>query len=126
MRSTAPRVSGHDPTRSHLRLAAALASAMAAGSLAAGCADLPVSMRDPDSAAPRSSAAPWRPPPRLATDRSLAASVRGASVAVDPDAVYGVADLIDFAHRANPDTRWPPRPGPLPTPSGCRDWPGPR
>ena len=27
------------------------------------------------------------------------------SVPVDPSALYGLADLIDFAHRANPDTR---------------------
>jgi outer membrane protein len=30
---------------------------------------------------------------------------RGTPVPVDPDAVYGLADLIDFAHRTNPATR---------------------
>jgi len=30
---------------------------------------------------------------------------RRITVSVDPDAVYGLADLIDFAHRTNPETR---------------------
>jgi outer membrane protein TolC len=29
----------------------------------------------------------------------------GPPVKVDQDLVYGLADLIDLAHRANPDTR---------------------
>ncbi len=29
----------------------------------------------------------------------------GRGTVVDPDAVYGLADLINFAHRANPETR---------------------
>jgi outer membrane protein TolC len=41
----------------------------------------------------------------VSADRPRPLSARGAPVDVDPDALYGLADLIDFAHRANPETR---------------------
>ena len=68
-----------------------------------GCAELPVPTRAPYTAAPRSSSAPWQGPPRVAGDRSRALASLGAPI--DPDTVYGLADLIDFAHRANPETK---------------------
>jgi len=68
-----------------------------------GCAELPVPTRAPYTAAPRSSSAPWQGPPRVAGDRSRALASLGAPI--DPDTVYGLADLIDFSHRANPETK---------------------
>src|SRR5439155_23760025 len=68
-----------------------------------GCAELPVPTRAPYTAAPRSSSAPWQGPPRVAGDRSRALASLGAPI--DPDTVYGLADLIDFAHRTNPETQ---------------------
>src|SRR5438309_9470520 len=68
-----------------------------------GCAELPVPTRAPFTAAPRSSSAPWQAPPRVAADRSRALASLGEPI--DPDVVYGLADLIDFAHRANPETK---------------------
>ena len=70
-----------------------------------GCAHLPVPTRGPYTAVPPSSSAPWRPPPGATADRPGVGAVRGTPVAVDPNIVYGLADLIDFAHRANPETR---------------------
>jgi outer membrane protein TolC len=78
---------------------------LAAIALAAGCAELPVAVRDPYAAAPPASSAPWRPPPRATGERPLPLSSRSPSVPVDSRALYGLADLIDFAHRANPETR---------------------
>src|SRR5438445_526782 len=66
-----------------------------------GCAELPVPTRAPYTAAPRSSSAPWQGPPRVAGDRSRALASLGAPI--DPDTVYGLADLLDFAHRAHPE-----------------------
>jgi outer membrane protein len=71
----------------------------------AGCAELPVPIRAPYSAAPLSYSTPWRPPPAVATNGPQGLAGRGTPVPVDASAVYGLADLIDFAHRANPETR---------------------
>ena len=71
----------------------------------AGCAELPVSIRAPYSAAPPSYSAPWRPPPAVAANRAPSAGRPQDTVPVDSSAVYGLADLIDFAHRTNPETR---------------------
>ena len=73
--------------------------------LLAGCAELPVSTRAPYSAAPSSYSAPWQPPPTVTINRPQVVAGRRTPVPVDPDAVYGLADLIDFAHRTNPETR---------------------
>ena len=72
----------------------------------AGCAELPVPIRAPYSAAPASYSAPWQPPPpAITTNGPQGLAGRGTPVPVDASAVYGLADLIDFAHRANPETR---------------------
>src|SRR5215510_1121853 len=107
MRPHARRVSGYVAARPGPRVSplAAFAAGLAAGVLASGCAELPVSTRDPYAAAPPSSAAPWRPAARPSADRPLPVSSRSPTVPVDPDALYGLADLIDYAHRANPETR---------------------
>src|SRR5499433_4250101 len=73
--------------------------------LLAGCAEMPVSIRAPYSAASPSYSAPWHPPPTVTVNRLQMVANRRAPVPVDPDAVYGLADLIDFAHRTNPETR---------------------
>src|SRR5262249_53202854 len=73
--------------------------------LLAGCAEMPVSIRAPYSAASPSYSAPWRPPPTVTVNRLQTVANRRTPVPVDPDAVYGLADLIDFAHRTNPETR---------------------
>ena len=73
--------------------------------LLAGCAEMPVSIRAPYSAASPSYSAPWQPPPTVTVNRLQTVANRRTSVPVDPDAVYGLADLIDFAHRTNPETR---------------------
>jgi outer membrane protein len=73
--------------------------------LLAGCAEMPVSMRAPYSAASPSYSAPWQPPPTVTVNRLQMVANRRTPVPVDPDAVYGLADLIDFAHRTNPETR---------------------
>jgi outer membrane protein len=71
----------------------------------AGCAELPVPIRAPYSAASPSYSAPWQPPPTVTVNRLQMVANRRTPVLVDPDAVYGLADLIDFAHRTNPETR---------------------
>jgi outer membrane protein len=71
----------------------------------AGCAELPVPIRAPYSAAPLSYSTPWRPPPPVAANPAQMVAARTGAVPVDPSAVYGLADLIDFAHRTNPETR---------------------
>jgi outer membrane protein len=71
----------------------------------AGCAELPVPIRAPYSAAPLSYSTPWRPPPAVAANPAQMVAARTGAVPVDPSAVYGLADLIDFAHRTNPETR---------------------
>ncbi len=68
-----------------------------------GCAELPVPVRTPYAAAPRSSSTAWSPPPGVTTQRPR--RLPGRETQIDPQAVYGVADLIDFAHRTNPETR---------------------
>ncbi len=68
-----------------------------------GCAELPVPVRAPYAAAPRSSSTPWLPPPGVTTHRPR--TLAGPETQIDPQTVYGLADLIDFAHRTNPDTR---------------------
>src|SRR5215471_11094042 len=73
--------------------------------LLAGCVEMPVSIRAPYSAASPSYSAPWQPPPTVAVNRLQVMANRRTPVPVDPDAVYGLADLIDFAHRTNPETR---------------------
>src|SRR5215468_274803 len=73
--------------------------------LLAGCAEMPVSIRAPYSAASPSYSAPWQPLPTVTVNRLQMLANRSPPVPVDPDAVYGLADLIDFAHRTNPETR---------------------
>jgi len=68
-----------------------------------GCAELPVPTRTPYAAAPRAHSTPWSPPPGTATQRPRV--LAGPETAIDAQTVYGLADLIDFAHRTNPDTR---------------------
>jgi outer membrane protein TolC len=68
-----------------------------------GCAELPVPTRAPYTAAPRSSSAPWQAPARVTAERSRTLASLGTPI--NPDIVYGLADLIDFAHRSNPETR---------------------
>jgi outer membrane protein len=70
-----------------------------------GCAELPVPIRAPYAAAPLSYSAPWRPPLAVAANPAQMVAARTGAVPVDPSAVYGLADLIDFAHRTNPETR---------------------
>jgi outer membrane protein len=75
--------------------------------LGGGCVTLPFEAAwNPFAAAPTESTSPWRSAdgkrqPRLASliDRL------GATVQIDPDAQYGLADLIDLAQRLNPETR---------------------
>src|SRR5215813_9706711 len=71
----------------------------------AGCVELPVPIRAPYSAAPPSYFAPWQPPAALAANPGQIVAGPALAVPVDPSAVYGLADLIDFAHRSNPETR---------------------
>ncbi|MGH7334932.1 MAG: TolC family protein [Candidatus Rokuibacteriota bacterium] len=86
-----------------LRRTVALASIIVA--LGEGCASWSIA-RDPYPSAPASAATAWTPPPQARSERTLATAGRvGPPVKVDPDLVYGLADLIDLAHRANPDTR---------------------
>jgi outer membrane protein TolC len=68
-----------------------------------GCAELPVPARAPYTAAPRSSSTPWSPPSGVTSGRSR--SLVDGEMRPDPERVYGLADLIDFAHRTNPETR---------------------
>jgi outer membrane protein len=74
------------------------------GTLAA-CVQLPVPTRAPYTAAPQASSAAWRPPPEAHVARARALAGIATAVPVDPNAVYGLADLIDFAHRTNPETQ---------------------
>src|SRR5262249_40942414 len=73
--------------------------------LLAGCAEMPVSMRAPYSAASPSHWAPGQPPPTVTVTRLQVVANRRTPVPVDPDAGHGLADLIGFAHRTNPETR---------------------
>jgi outer membrane protein len=90
-----------------LRRARCLAVVSALAALLAGCAALPFQAAwDPFAAAPPAPAAPWRgadgkKQPRLA---SLIDEL-SATVQIDPDKQYGLADLVDLAQRANPETR---------------------
>ena len=68
-----------------------------------GCAELPVSTRAPYAAAPPSSSAPWVPPAGVTAGRPR--TLATYETPLDREAVYGLADLIDFAHRTNPETR---------------------
>jgi outer membrane protein len=68
-----------------------------------GCAELPVPARAPYTAAPRSSSTPWSPPSGVTSGRPR--SLVDGETRPDPERVYGLADLIDFAHRTNPETR---------------------
>src|SRR5438094_252742 len=79
----------------------ALALVAVFGTLA-GCVELPVPTRTPYAAAPRSSSTPWSPPPAVTAQRPRTLAAR--ETRIDPQAVYGLADLIDFAHRTNPET----------------------
>lgn len=54
----------------------------------------------PYASAPASYWAPWRPPSDF-----MANQEREAAPSIDRAAIYGLADLIDFAHRTNPATR---------------------
>src|SRR6476660_6021380 len=71
--------------------------------IVAGCAEMPVPIRAPYSAAPPSYSAPWRPPPAVATNRAQVLADNVTTVPVDGSAIYGLADLINFAHRSNPE-----------------------
>jgi len=79
-----------------------LALVVVIGTLSA-CAELPVPTRAPYTAAPRSPSTPWPPSPAVTVDRPR--TLAGRATPIDPEAVYGLADLIDFAHRTNPETR---------------------
>jgi outer membrane protein TolC len=105
MRLTARRVSRAARAWPRRLPLPAIAAALSAAALTGGCAGLPVPARDPYAAAPPASSAAWRPPPRAASDRPAPLAGRISPVAIDPQALYGLADLIDFAHRANPETR---------------------
>src|SRR3989442_6498050 len=80
----------------------ALALVAVFGTLA-GCVELPVPTRTPYAAAPRSSSTPWSPPPAVTAQRPR--TLAGRETRIDPQAGYGLADLIDFAHRTNPETQ---------------------
>ena len=80
----------------------ALALVAVFGTLA-GCVELPVPTRTPYAAAPRSSSTPWSPPPAVTAQRPR--TLAGRETRIDPQGVYGLADLIDFAHRTNPETQ---------------------
>src|SRR5437016_12730620 len=80
----------------------ALALVAVFGTLA-GCVELPVPTRTPYAAAPRSSSTPWSPPPAVTAQRPR--TLAGRETRIDPQVVYGLADLIDFAHRTNPETQ---------------------
>ena len=69
-----------------------------------GCAGLSVPTRAPYTAAPRASSTAWRPPADVPLRGRALADIT-TPVPVDPSAIYGLADLINFAHRANPETR---------------------
>jgi outer membrane protein len=68
-----------------------------------GCAELPVPVRTPYAAAPRSSSTAWSPPPGVTGQRPR--TLPGPETQIAHQTVYGLADLIDFAHRTNPETR---------------------
>lgn len=66
----------------------------------AGCV---VPVQAPYTAAPASYWAAWPAPPDFMASHVPAG--HDTAVRIDPAAVYGLADLIDFAHRTNPATR---------------------
>jgi outer membrane protein len=84
------------------RVGRSLAPVVVIGGLT-GCVELPVPTGRPYTAAPRSASTRWQPPPAVTGDRPRTLS--GPETAIDPAIVYGLADLIDFAHRTNPETR---------------------
>jgi len=60
--------------------------------------------------APPSPVRPWAPPSLPKYENELAGqrfrtSEAGANISIDPRKIYGLADLIDIAERANPETR---------------------
>ena len=59
--------------------------------------------RAPYTAAPASSSRAWSPPSGVTTLRPR--TLAGRETQIDRQTVYGLADLIDFAHRTNPETR---------------------
>jgi outer membrane protein len=67
-----------------------------------GCA---VPVRAPYTAAPPSDLSPWRAPAAVVARNAQVLASYATPVSIDPAAVYGLADLIDFAHRRNPETR---------------------
>ena len=69
-----------------------------------GCAGFSVPTRAPYSSAPPASSAAWRPPGDVPVRARALADIT-TPVPVDPNAIYGLADLINFAHQANPETR---------------------
>jgi outer membrane protein len=86
-----------------LRRTVALAASIVA--LGGGCAGWSIA-RDPYPSAPASPTTAWTPPPQARSERTLAIAGRvGPPVKVDSELIHGLADLIDLAHRANPDTR---------------------
>jgi outer membrane protein len=73
--------------------------------LGAGCGALPFQAAwDPFAAAPPAPGAPWRGADGKKQPR-LASLIDQLGVQIDPDKQYGLADLIDLAQRANPETR---------------------
>jgi outer membrane protein len=96
----------HVNPRSGPRRARSLAVAAALVAwLDAGCATLPFQAAwDPFAAAPPAPAAPWRSTDGKKQPR-LAPLIDQLGVEIDADKQYGLADLIDLAQRANPETR---------------------
>src|SRR5437773_2930502 len=80
----------------------ALALVAVFGTLA-GCVELPVPTRTPYAAAPRSSSTPWSPPPAVTAQRPR--TLAGRETRIDPQAVHGLAELMDFAHGTSPETQ---------------------
>src|SRR4030095_3661116 len=56
----------------------------------AGCAEMPVPIRAPYSAAPPSYSAPWQPPPAVATNRAQVLAGKVTTVPVDGSVIYGL------------------------------------
>jgi outer membrane protein len=87
-------------------LSAAVIACLCSG-LVAGCSALSFSAAwDPYPAAPPAASTPWRPAEARKQPRLAALIDRlGGEVQIDPDRVYGLAELIDLAQRLNPETR---------------------
>ena len=84
-----------------------LVAVATAALLGGGCSTAPFQAAwNPFAAAPKEPSSPWRgadgkKQPRL----SALIDQLGATVQIDPDKQYGLADLVDLAQRVNPETR---------------------